>query len=118
MKFPGFGLRTPELERIVKRLRAAWLEQVYYVLGLARNVDCKRWWRPALMAPSVGKAKQQWEETQQPARVFAEFEHETVSGSWNRRRRVVAKAELIDGQSNPRFIVTAFAETAWQAQPL
>ena len=132
---PSAGSKE-ELERIVKRLRAAWPEvkivlrgdsgfcrdelmtwceahQVDYVLGMARNVRLE-----AIVAPALAQAKQQWEETQKPARVFLEFEHETVNGSWNRRRRVVAKAEHIDGKSNPRFIVTSLSATAWAAQPL
>ena len=35
---------------------------------------------------ALEEARQQWEQTQRPARVFVEFEHETVSGTWNRRR--------------------------------
>jgi Transposase DDE domain group 1 len=132
---PSAGSKE-ELERIVKRLRAAWpgvkivvrgdsgfcrdelmtwceANQVDYVLGLARNVRLE-----AIVAPALAQAQQQWEETQKPARVFLEFEHETVSGTWNRRRRVVAKAEHIDGKSNPRFIVTSLSATGWAAQPL
>jgi hypothetical protein len=132
---PSAGSKE-ELERIVKRLRAAWPEvkivlrgdsgfcrdelmtwcetnQVDYVLGLARNTRLE-----TIVAPALAQAKQQWEETQKPARVFWEFEHETVSGSWSRRRRVVAKAEHIDGKSNPRFIVTSLPTTAWAAQSL
>jgi hypothetical protein len=132
---PSAGSKE-ELERIVKRLRAAWpgvkivvrgdsgfcrdelmtwceANQVDYVLGLARNVRLE-----AVVAPALAQAQQQWEETQKPARVFLEFEHETVSGTWNRRRRVVAKAEHIDGKSNPRFIVTSLSATDWAAQPL
>src|SRR5206468_12534509 len=56
--------------------------------------------------------------TQQPARVFLEFAHETVSGTWSRRRRVVVKAEHIDGKSNPRFVVTSVGAEAWAAQQL
>jgi len=125
-----------EIERIVKRMRAAWPEvkivlrgdsgfcrdelmtwcesnTVDYVFGLARNVRLE-----AIVAEAREQAKRQWEETQKPARVFVEFEHETVSGSWNRRRRVVAKAEHIDGKSNPRFIVTSLSRQDWAAQPL
>ena len=58
------------------------------------------------------------ESTRQPARVFVEFEHETLSGSWNQKRRVVAKAEHIDGKSNPRFIVTSLAAESWDKRSL
>lgn len=93
----------------------AWCEenQVDYVLGLARNQRLE-----ALVAEALGEAKQKWEATQQPARVFIEFEHETVSGTWSRKRRVVAKAEHIAGKSNPRFIVTSLAAETWDKRAL
>lgn len=40
------------------------------------------------------------------ARAFTEFEYQTVSGSWSRARRVIAKAEVGALGDNPRFIVT------------
>ena len=93
----------------------AWCEdnRVDYVLGLARNKRLE-----ALVAEALSEASQQWAATQQPARVFIEFEHETVSGSWSRKRRVVAKAEHIDGKSNPRFIVTSLAAETWEKRAL
>jgi hypothetical protein len=132
---PSAGSRK-EIERIVKQIRAAWPEvpivlrgdsgfcreelmawcennQVDYVFGLARNVRLE-----AIVAEALQKAQRQWEQTQQPARVFTEFQHETVSGTWSRKRRVVAKAEHIDGKSNPRFIVTSLPEEGWAARPL
>ncbi|MFN7921607.1 MAG: IS1380 family transposase [Bryobacteraceae bacterium] len=92
-----------------------WCEdnRVDYVLGLARNKRLE-----ALVSEALEEAKQQWETTQQPARVFVEFDHETVSGTWNRKRRVVAKAEHIDGKSNPRFIVTSLAGETWEKRAL
>lgn len=132
---PSAGSRK-EIERIVKQIRAAWPEvpivlrgdsgfcreelmawcednQLDYVFGLARNVRLE-----AIVADSLQEARRQWEQTQQPARVFTEFQHETVSGTWSRKRRVVAKAEHIDGKSNPRFIVTSPPEEAWAVRPL
>ena len=125
-----------EIERIVKQIRTAWPEvpivlrgdsgfcreelmawcenhQVDYVFGLARNVHLA-----AMVAQALQEAQRQWEQTQQPARVFTEFQHETVSGTWSRQRRVVAKAEHIDGKSNPRFIVTSLSAEAWAARLL
>jgi hypothetical protein len=132
---PSAGSRK-EIERIVKRIRASWPEvrivlrgdsgfcreelmawceanQVDYVFGMARNCLLEK-----IVAEALEQARKQWEQTQQPARVFIEFEHETVSGTWSRRRRVVAKAEHIDGKSNPRFIVSSLGEQAWAARPL
>ena len=132
---PSAGSRK-EIERIVKQIRAAWPEvpivlrgdsgfcreelmawcenhQVDYVFGLARNVRLE-----AIVAGSLQEARRQWEQTQQPARVFTEFPYETVSGTWSRKRRVIAKAEHIDGKSNPRFIVTSLPEQAWASRAL
>src|SRR6202049_1978826 len=69
----------------------------------------------AIVSEALEQAQRQYEQTRQPARVFVEFEHETVSGTLTRQRRVVAKAEHIDGKSNPRFLVTSLEA---QAQPL
>jgi hypothetical protein len=132
---PSAGSRK-EIERIVRKIRALWpgvkivlrgdsgfcreelmawceAHQVDYVFGLARNCLLEK-----ITADALEQARRQWEETQQPARVFVEFEHETVSGTWSRRRRVVAKAEHIDGKSNPRFLVTSLGAAAWPARPL
>jgi hypothetical protein len=125
-----------EIERIVGHMRARWpkvkivlrgdsgfcreellawceAHQVDYVFGMARNAVLEK-----IVVEALEQARQQWQETQQPARVFQEFEHETVSGTWSRRRRVVAKAEHIDGKSNPRFVVTSIGAETWAAQPL
>jgi Transposase DDE domain group 1 len=132
---PSAGSRK-EIERIVSRLRTSWPEvkivlrgdsgfcreelmawceanQVDYVFGMARNPLLEK-----IVAEALEQARRQWEQRQQPARVFVEFEHATVSGSWSRRRRVVAKAEHIDGKSNPRFLVTSLAAEAWAARQL
>jgi hypothetical protein len=132
---PSAGSRK-EIERIVRKIRARWPEvkivlrgdagfcreelmawceanRVDYVFGMARNPLLEK-----LVRAPLEQARQQWEHIQQPARVFVEFEHETVSGTWSRQRRVVAKAEHIDGKSNPRFVVTSLRAEAWSAQPL
>lgn len=92
-----------------------WCESngVDYVFGMARNPLLER-----LVGDALSEAKQQWEATQQPARVFVEFEHETVSGTWSKKRRVVAKAEHIDGKSNPRFLVTSLGAEQWEKRSL
>jgi Transposase DDE domain group 1 len=125
-----------EIERIVTHIRQRWPEvrvivrgdsgfcvdelmswceenRVDYVVGMARNKRLE-----GLVAGALADAKQQFESTQQPARVFVEFQHETLSGSWSKQRRVVAKAEHIDGKSNPRFIVTSLDEKNWEKQKL
>jgi hypothetical protein len=67
------------------------------------------------------EATQQWNQTGKPARVFTEFEYSTKKtrkGGWDCARRVVAKAEHIDGKENPRFVVTSLAGAGWEARGL
>ena len=91
----------------------SWCENnsVDFVFGLARNPRLR-----ALVADALAQAVRQWEQTRKPARVFVEFSYETVSGSWSRPRRVVAKAEHIDGKENPRYVVTSLGADLWRAE--
>jgi Transposase DDE domain group 1 len=132
---PAVGSRK-EVGRIVQQIRQRWPEveiilrgdsgfcsdelmrwceqsRVEYVVGMARNQRVE-----GLIAGPLAEAKQQFEATQQPARIFGEFEHETLKGTWSQKRRVVAKAEYIDGKSNPRFIVTSLDSERWEKQKL
>src|SRR6266581_3426740 len=133
---PAVGSRK-EVERIVQQIRQRWPEveiilrgdsgfcsnelmswceqqdRVEYVVGMARNQRVE-----GLIAGPLAEAKQQFEATQQPARIFVEFEHETLQGTWSKKRRVVAKAEYLDGKSNPRFIVTSLDSESWEKQKL
>lgn len=126
-----------EIQRIVRRIRARWQgvhvilrgdsgfcrdelmawcesqEQVDYVFGKARNERLRK-----LIGTALAQAAAEYERTQQPARVFTEFEHTTTTGSWSRERRVVAKAEHIEGKENPRYLVTSLGAHAWPAQQL
>jgi len=113
-----------ELERIVEQFRNAWPEvkiivrgdsgfcrekimqwcethAIDYVFGLAQNERLK-----AVIGEELRQARQLYEETGKPARVYKGFYYETLK-SWSRRRRVVAKAEYLDKGSNPRFVVTS-----------
>lgn len=93
----------------------SWCEQhgVDYVFGFARNERLR-----ALIAEALAEAARQWEQTQQPARVFVEFAYQTTTGSWDQPRRVVAKAEHIDGKENPRYVVTSLSAASWPARKL
>jgi hypothetical protein len=125
-----------EVERIVGQIRRKWPEapivvradsgfcrealmawceghSVGYVLGFARNEALRR-----VIAPQMEEAARLQRETGQPARVFTEFEYQTTTGSWSKARRVVAKAEQIEGKENPRFVVTNLSAEQWPAQPL
>jgi len=128
-----------EIQRIVRQIRAAWPEVkiilrgdcgfcrnelmswceghgVEYVLGLARNQRLRR-----IIGGEMWEAAEQWKTTSQPARVFSEFSYrakKTKRGGWDRERRVVAKAEHLEGKENPRFIVTSLSRELWAAQAL
>jgi hypothetical protein len=125
-----------EIERIVEQIRRHWPQvrivlrgdsgfcrdelmswcegnQVQFVFGFARNERLRR-----LIAEPLAQAARQYQATQRPARVFAEFPYQTTTGSWNRERRVVAKAEHIDGKENPRYLVTSFTVEECPAQRL
>jgi len=135
----SFGALT-EIARIVAQIRAAWPavkvmvrgdsgfcrnelmswcedNGVDYVFGLARNQRLRK-----IIGGQLQQAKRQWQQTGQPARIFAEFDYETRKrkgkAGWRRGRRVVAKAEHIDGKENPRFVVTSLSAQAWEAKKL
>jgi Transposase DDE domain group 1 len=74
-----------------------------YLLGLAKNTVLQRRasaWRE--------QAEQAFQADGQAHRVFGEFAY--AAGSWDRERRVLAKAEHLPGdKANPRFVVTNLA---------
>ncbi len=49
--------------------------------------------------------------------MFTEFAYRTKK-SWSRARRVIAKAEHLEGKENPRYLVTSLGKEAWPAQKL
>jgi hypothetical protein len=126
-----------EIERVVKQIRRAWPEvriilrgdsgfgrnqimswceanRVEYVFGLARNARLQR-----AIGRHMHEAGEQWNQTGKPARIFTEFSYEikkTKQRQWDRARRVVAKAEHIDGKANPRFVVTSLPAEEWEAR--
>jgi len=128
-----------EIRRIVTQIRASWPEvriilrgdsgfcrnelmswcenhSVDFVFGLARNGRLRR-----IIGAQMHAATQQWNQTGQTARGFTEFDYQTKKtkkGGWERERRVVAKAEHIDGKENPRFVVTSLTSESWAAQAL
>lgn len=124
-----------ELDRIVSAIRQAWPEVrivirgdsgfcrekimqwceangVGFVLGLAKNVRLKE-----EIAEELEQARQQFEDTKQPARVFKDFTYQTLE-SWSRARRVVGKAEHLSKGSNPRFVVTSLSAEECEARRL
>ncbi len=91
-----------------------WCERnrVDYVLGLARNDRLV-----AEIDPELYEAWEYLQETGQPARVFRDFEYQTLD-SWSRPRRVVGKAEQLPAGANPRFIVTSLKKSDVDGQSL
>ena len=134
----AFGCLT-EIRRIVTQIRASWPgvkiilrgdsgfcrnelmswcenNGVEFVFGLARNQRLRK-----IIGQQMHAATQQWSQTGKPARIFSEFDYRTRKrnhGGWERERRVVVKAEHIDGKENPRFVVTSLQCDDWQAQRL
>ncbi len=109
------------LKLLARRLRAAWPEVritiradsgfcrwrlmrwcdsngIGYVLGLAKNVALQRQARDW-----IERAERQFGRTGQPQRLFGSFSY--AAGSWDRSRRVIAKAEHNAQGANPRFVV-------------
>lgn len=92
----------------------SWCEAngVDYVFGFARNDRLR-----AMIEAEMQQAQAEHERTGKAARVLTEFEYETRD-SWSRARRVVAKAEQIEGKENPRYVVTSLGAEAWPARAL
>ena len=124
-----------ELKRIVNQIRARWpkveivirgdsgfcreeimnwceVNDVHFVLGLAKNQRLI-----AYIASELQEAKERFEETGQPARVFADFSYQTRK-SWTRSRRVIGKAEHLAKGANPRFVVTSLPADQIDARSL
>jgi hypothetical protein len=128
-----------EIRRIMTQIRGAWPEVkiilrgdsgfcrnelmswcekngVQFIFGVARNQRLRK-----IIGAEMHEATEQWKQTGKAARVFSEFNYQTKKtkkGGWDRERRVVAKAEHIDGKENPRFVVTSLTSEEWTAQAL
>jgi DDE family transposase len=123
------------VQRLVTRLRQAWPDVpivlrgdsgfcrdylmrwceahgVDYLFGLAKNQRLLR-----IVGQELQEARQQYERSRQPARVFKDFEYRTHK-SWHRTRRVVGKAEHLAKGANPRFVVTSLSGAAFDARTL
>lgn len=82
-----------------------WCEQqkeVYYCIGYPKNKRLER-----MVGPEFGRLKEEVESGRRelPCREFAELTYRTKK-SWSRSRRVVAKMEILEKGTNPRYIVT------------
>jgi len=124
-----------QVQRIVSRLRSVWPQvkillradsgfareelmgwcehhQVDYLFGLARNSRLQD-----AIAPELAQAQALFNQQQQPVRLFTDLSYRTQK-SWSRKRRVVAKAEVLPRGPNPRFVVTSLSAENHPAQPL
>jgi hypothetical protein len=92
----------------------AWCEEhgVDYVFGLAKNGRLKQ-----ELTEALAEAKALWEQTGRASRVYKDFVYQTLA-SWSRSRRVVGKAEHLDGGPNPRFVVTTLSQEEQPAATL
>jgi hypothetical protein len=91
-----------------------WCEDndVDFVFGLARNSRLE-----TILAPKLRQAAAQFKKTGHSARIFTEFQYETLD-SWSHPRRVIGKAEYTEGKANPRFVVTSLNAQTWPPQSL
>jgi len=110
------------LRLLVRRLRAAWpgvkitirgdsgfcrwrlmrwcdSNGIGYILGLAKNAVLRREARDW-----IDRAERQFVRAGQPQRIFGSLSY--AAKSWDRPRRVIAKAEHNAQGANPRFVVT------------
>jgi hypothetical protein len=78
---------------------------VDYIVGLAKNEVLKR-----LARRSMTTARWQHRCTGQKQRLFEEFPY--AAATWDRTRRIIAKAEHTDKGENPRFVVTTLTGDA------
>ena len=121
-KRPSGAEITMILKRIVRKIRKAWPKvgiilrgdahygapKVYeycerhgikYVLGFKSYEPLTE-----KAQELINQAKQLYEASQEPVRLFSEFEYQ--AGSWSKSRRIIVKAEHNEKGSNTRFIVT------------
>jgi hypothetical protein len=84
-----------------------WCERhgVDYVVGLAKNTRLLALADDLLQQAAAGHAQ-----SQDKQRLFGWLDY--AAGTWDRSRRVIAKAEHSDQGSNPRFVVTSLAGEA------
>ena len=73
--------------------------KVAYIIGLAKNTVLT-----AKAQSWIDQARQQFQQTGEKQRVFAQFTY--AAGTWDQERRVIVKAEHLKQGSNTRFIVT------------
>lgn len=82
-----------------KLLRWCDRHDVFYIVGLAKNARLKRMARRQIVS-----ARWRHRRSGHKQRLFGDLDY--GAASWDRRRRVIVKAEHSDRGANPRFVVT------------
>ena len=90
-----------------RMLRWSEANNVDYIVGLARNARLA-----ALSEELAQKAADLFESSGEKAREFDWIEY--GAGSWDRKRRVIAKIEHTEKGANPRYVVTSLSGGAQQ----
>lgn len=110
------GFCRDELLRWCEKKKEKAIQQglgtVEYCIGLARNSRLE-----AEIQGALQEAQKQFQQSGKAARVYREFLYQTRA-SWERERRVIAKAEHLDKGPNPRFVVTSLSAEEWAAEAL
>lgn len=86
-----------------KMMRWCDRNDVFYVFSLARNPVLE-----AMAAPFMEKALAAFERTKVKQRTFHEIRY--AAETWDRKRRVIVKAEYLPEGPNVRFVVTNLTE--------
>ena len=86
-----------------KLLRWCERHDVGYVVGMARNQVLER-----LAEPFMQAAEEAFAETGHKQRNFHEVSY--AAGTWDRKRRIIVKAERLEKGPNCRFVVTNLTE--------
>jgi Transposase DDE domain group 1 len=87
------GFALPEILRLCER------SEVGYAIGFARNRVTER-----KIADLLERARLQFVQTQQKARLFDDVYY--AAASWDEPRRLIMKAEWLPKGANPRFVLT------------
>jgi hypothetical protein len=83
-----------------RMLRWCDRHHVDYIIGLAKNAVLK-----GCLKPWMERASTRFAQSQRTQRLFTAFEY--GASTWDRRRRVLGKAEHNSQGPNPRFVVTS-----------
>jgi hypothetical protein len=87
-----------------KTLKYCEKNDIGYVVGLARNQVLER-----MAEPFMTRAEARFRKSGEKQRSFYEVRYS--AGTWDRRRRVIVKAEYLSEGSNVRFVVTNLEDT-------